>query len=223
MIWAVFNLQEITISCKKNIMISKKLQLFRQEKDSQMCGPSSLAFAMSQFGEKLLPKDISKELNISKEFGIGLFDLALFPINRSFNVEIFAWDGANFPVNWHDASQKEIIKDLSKEKLSTSSWKYSLLNLLKKGAVFHAKPITPEELDNYLQKGFSIIIYLDSAVLYKHASGIWGHYVVLENCNKKNWKIFDPHWKYGGHKRYSKDLILFSFYSVGGYCFMIKK
>ena len=86
---------------------------------------------MSKFGEKLLPKDIAKELNISKDFGIGLFDLALFPTSKSFIVELFAWDATNFPIKWRDASQDEIKKDLLKEELPSSSWKYSLLSLLQ--------------------------------------------------------------------------------------------
>ncbi len=196
---------------------------FIQEENSQLCGPSSLAFAMSKFGEKLLPKDIAKELNISKDFGIGLFDLALFPTSKSFIVELFAWDATNFPIKWRDASQDEIKKDLLKEELPSSSWKYSLLSLLQKGAIFHAKPIQSEDLKKYIENGFYVIIYLDSAVLYKHASGVWGHYVVLEKCDEENWQIFDPHWKYGGHKSYGKELLLFAFYSVGGYCLIIKK
>ena len=188
-----------------------------------MCGPCSLSFLMHQFGEKNLPADIAKELIIDREFGIGLFDLAHLPVDRGYNTKLFAWSAEHFPVSWRNSSPEKIKTLLEKEHLKPGSWKNSLFSFLQKGGCFYAAPISTEEIEKNLRNGFGVILYLDSAVLYKHADGVWGHYGVLKRCGQQRWNIVDPHWKYGGHKSYPKDLILFSFYSAGGYCLFMKK
>jgi hypothetical protein len=118
-------------------------------------------------------------------------------------------------------NQKQLKEVLSKSNPKKGSWRKALLSNLESGARFYARPITAKEIEKRLKDGQKVILYIDSAVLYQHANGVQGHYVVLKKISEKTWTIFDPHWRYGGLKKYSKDIILFAFYSVGGYCLFI--
>ncbi len=194
-----------------------------QPKNSQLCGPACLAMVLNSIGGNFSVEEIKKELFISKEYGIGPFDLAQFPIKKGYKVKIYTWDAKHFPVRWREMNQQEIVKDLSKLKPKKGSWQQALLYNMEKGAKFFPQPISTKEIEKRLKNKEGMIMYLDSSVLYQHKGGIWGHYVVLKKTTPNYYTILDPHWKYGGEKRYPKDLILFAFYSVGGYCFFVSK
>ncbi|RMG77945.1 MAG: hypothetical protein D6707_10540, partial [Bacteroidetes bacterium] len=162
-----------------------------------------------------------KRLPIDKKYGIGLFDLALLPLIDGYAVDLYAWDAQHFPIVWRNMNQKSLQAVLKKSRPKKGSWRNALRDAYKHGARFFPHPITVDEIKKRLKGGQQLILYIDSAVLYKHANGVWGHYVVLQKISSRTWTIFDPHWKYGGLKKYPKDLILFAFYSVGGYCMFI--
>jgi ABC-type bacteriocin/lantibiotic exporter with double-glycine peptidase domain len=67
-----------------------KYTAFLQKKNSQWCGPACLALIFNLFGKKYSVSQIAKKLPISKEYGIGIFDLALFPLKEKYAVDIFA-------------------------------------------------------------------------------------------------------------------------------------
>jgi len=202
-------------------MQTSKFDTFRQKKNSQWCAPACLAFILNLFGEKYSVSEVAKKLPISRKYGIGLFDLALFPLMAGYAVDIHAWSAQHFPVAWRRMNQKQLRESLKKNNPKVGSWHKALLSALEHGAQFYARPITTSEIEKRFKNRQGVILYIDSAVLYQHADGIWGHYVVLKKISRKIWTIFDPHWRYGGLKHYQKDVILSAFYSVGGYCLFI--
>lgn len=202
-------------------MSTLKFDVFRQNKNSQWCGPACLALIFNLFGENYSVPGVAKKLPISKEYGIGLFDLALFPLREGYAVDLYAWDAHNFPVAWRLMSQRQLMRTLEKSNPKRGSWQKALLSILKSGARFYPHPITTSEIEKRLKNHQGAILYIDSAVLYQHANGVWGHYVVLKKTSQKIWTIFDPHWRYGGLRHYQKDSMLFAFYSVGGYCLFV--
>lgn len=194
-----------------------------QPEDSQWCGPACLSFALGKFKENYSTQDIARSLPISKKHGIGLFDLARYPISKGYQVDLYAWDARNFPINWRKMSRSGLIEDLQSLSLNSTSWKAALLQNLQRGARFFPHPLSLKEIRERITRKQQMIMYVDSAVLYQHADGVWGHYIVPQKATSTKFNIFDPHWKYGGIKTYSIDLILFAFYSVGGYCFFLSK
>lgn len=195
-----------------------------QPKNSQLCGPACLQMVLeSMSGESFLMETIAKALEIDNNYGIGLFDLALYPASHGFQVDLFAWDAQNFPISWRDISQKKLWQELEKLKPKKQSWHDALLKNLKAGSKFHATPISVLEIKKRLKRGERMIMYIDSAVLYRHADGVWGHYVVVKKILNDSVTILDPHWKFGGQKSYSLHSMLFAFYSVGGYSLFISK
>lgn len=202
-------------------MADANLKIFRQKKNSQLCGPACLALVFDLFGKKGSVSDVAKRLPISKEHGVGLFDLARVPLMGGYAVDLYGWDARHFPAAWRRMSQKRLRSVLKREHPKKGSWRKALLDALEAGARFFPRPIATSEIERQLKVGQRAILYIDSAVLYQHADGVWGHYVVLQKTSSNVWTIFDPHWKYGGLKRYPKDLLLFAFYSVGGYCMFI--
>lgn len=199
-------------------MPTLKFASFQQRKNSQWCGPACLALIFNLFGKKISVSDVVKRLPINKEYGIGLFDLARLPLMEGYAVDLYAWDARNFPVVWRRMNQERLKATLKKGRPKKGSWRNALQDALKHGARFFPHPIAVTEIEKRLKTGQQSILYIDSAVLYQQTDGVWGHYVVLQKTSSRTWTIFDPHWKYGGLKKYPKDLILFAFYSVGGYC-----
>lgn len=193
----------------------------KQPKNSQLCAPACLAFVLKSLNNPVSTKEISKELPINKEYGIGLFDLARYPILKGYSVDMYAWDGRHFPVKWRKLTKAQLIEDLEHISKEERGWRQALLDSLKRGATFFPHPASTKEIEKRLAQNHQMIMYIDSAVLYQQGDGIWGHYVVLQKTSSQYWTIFDPHWKYGGIKKYPKDLLLFAFYSVGGYCLFI--
>lgn len=192
-----------------------------QPTNSQLCAPACLAFVFHAIGNPISTEEIARELPINEEYGIGLFDLAHYPILKGYSVDMYAWDAKHFSIKWRKMSKAGLIKELEYTGENEGSWRYALLRDIREGAEFFPHPISTNEMKRRLEKSQQIIMYIDSAVLYQQGDGIWGHYVVLQKISSQYWTIFDPHWKYGGIKKYSKDLLLFAFYSVGGYCLFI--
>lgn len=227
---------------------------FRQPRDSQLCGPSCLAFVDSLRGVGTTPRDVARELTISKTFGIGLFDLALHPLRHGLHVDLFASDAAHFPVGWFgkpgararnagatgtsaagtfgrdtrgcdtEGVERAVLRDLEtkRPRPRAGSWMASLRTCLELGAGFRTTPITATEFARRRRRGEHLILYVNSALLYHHADGLWGHYVVPLETKGRSWTIFDPHWKYGGVKTYTEDDLLFAAWSVGSYGMFLK-
>lgn len=198
-------------------------KIIRQPKGSQLCGPACLAMAMEMLGYNVSLKQVAKSLTISKDFGIGLFDLATYPAKQGFQVDLYAWDAQHFPLRWRKMDSEQLIADLERQSLKKGGWRAGLLAGLKMGSRFFPKPISTREMEKRLADGQQMILYVDSAVLFEHADGVWGHYVILHKTGRNMWTILDPHWKYGGLRRYQKDLLLFAFYRLGGYCLFLSK
>lgn len=160
-------------------------------------------------------------LPISEEFGIGLFDLALFPSGRGVSVDTFAWDEQHFPKSWKRMTQSALREHLARAR-SLPSWKRSLKRLLAQGGKFYAKRITPAQVQRRLARGEQMIMYLDSSILYsERVDEVMGHYVAIVRYGSKSITLMDPHWKHGGMRRHPTELVLQAFYSVGGYCLFL--
>ena len=194
------------------------MKLFKQPKNSMLCGPYSLKMVLSYHGKTPSIKSILKDAPLYKE-GTYIGDLGFCAIMNGFNAKIVLFDTSIMAPEYAKMSIKKMVEEMKKRKSMDKEEKKGLkaiIKFLKAGGKIEVRIIKMEEIKDAIKNKVPPILCIDRKILYGKGPGKKGHFVVASGFKRKKILLNDPHSRYGGIKDYDKEEILFALYSHGG-------
>jgi len=122
-----------------------------QPPNSQLCSVYALKKAFTDQKINLEVSEIQKYLDISDDYGIGLYDLALYPLQVGLQVKAFAFETAYMPHQWLNQSS-DYLKQYLQNEPKLVAWQQSMLKGLERGVQYNLQIISLDEIKKTCRK-----------------------------------------------------------------------
>jgi hypothetical protein len=201
-----------------------KIPVFRQPKDSVLCGPYCAMMLYHYYGKSLSIKEVMKGIRPCKD-GVWISSIGIGFIKNGFDARLVQLKNDAFPPKYMKMGNKAILRDMKKRVRKkgkhTPEIKWNIRFIEAGGKVEH-RVLTLEDVKKAVRQGNPPMMAIERKVLYGKEAGLEGHYVIPVNFTKDEVTINDPSHEYGGIKTYPLDYFLFAFYSWQGIALFVK-
>lgn len=201
-----------------------KVPLFKQPKNSVLCGPTCLKMLYWYYGERLDLEDIKKEMRMYN-WGTLITELGRSLLKHNFNVALTTFNTRWFPNTFKSMSSNDLKRYIIKKMHTSKKQKRllkSMVSFIEEGGKLKVDIVTEKDIKKAIKSKNPPIICIDNKVLFGKKPGKRGHFVIPVGINKDKIVINDPHSKNGGIKSYDKNKIIFALYSWSASTLFIK-
>jgi len=200
-----------------------KVPIYRQPKDSMLCGPYCLKMLYHYYGKRLSIDDILSGLKIYR-VGTYATQLGTHLIENGFDVRIKCWDSRIFVQKHKKMKTKSVLNSLKNildsgkkiEGISRRGFRF-MVRFLEAGGKVELNYTKERDITEALKSGNPPILCIERKSLYGNEKGEKGHFVIVSGADKKNFIINDSGHGHGGIKKYPKEDLMFALHSYRGY------
>lgn len=199
-----------------------KVPVFRQPKDSFLCGLYCAKMIYHYHGKKLSTEDVLRGIGVYKR-GVFASNIGIGFIKNGFDVTLVQLKTRMFPPSYRKMSNKDILEDMKKRVRNKDRFSKELrwnIKFIESGGKVEHRIVKMDEIKKAIDEGNPPMVVIDSRVLYGDKPGSAGHYVVPVRMTRDSVTINDPY--HGEARTYPLSDFIFAFYVFEGMVLFIK-
>lgn len=207
-----------------SINMQLKIPLYKQPKNSQLCGPVCLQMLYAYYKIPISFREVLKDVHVYKK-GTYTSDLGISLLRHGFDVTLYFYDTRHFSPQCRGWSREEAIRTIEtmlKIKKKNRQRLRRTLEFIKEGGKLKFDIVRINEIRKAIHSGNPPIICIDRKALYGKAEGVAGHFVIPVKITRNTITINDPSPFFGGVKAYNLNDFIFALYSWRGYVLFAK-